>query len=544
MLAAYEITTQVDDGSEYGEIPYALSYDAEIIQRYQPKLKSGQWFSDSVNEIELVISENDYGWNVGDVVTLQVGAQETMIPVAAKVVGVLEDGAEVFGMFRSCDQSYGDIYKLTYDSFDFGAEGKPLLLFSYDAIAELEPMPIQSIYSTLLLSYPEGISSETLKQDQQTLSKMGCAFSMRLPEMDKNSKQYLAQQLYELLPIVVVLLILVLVSSISSSALATRRRLRDYATFYLCGMQWKQCAAVNFCQAVIAAVAAGILALFGLLPIKWTPLSESFLILWNGYLIAVLGGMFLLYLLFSMLMPLMMLHAASPPVKFSSRIKEAAMIQLKDVHKIYNPKKANEFEALKGVSLTIEDGEMVAVIGKTGAGKSTLLHILACIDSYELGEYLIDGTLVKNLSERRYAQIRNENIGMVMQDFALVDDFSAIENVRLPLDFAKKKKPNRKAIAMEALESVGMDGMAKKPVNKLSGGQKQRVAIARAIVNEPSVILADEPTGALDTKTAAEIMAVFKELNAQGKTIIIVTHDMGVAEQCDRIIEISDGFIV
>ncbi len=313
MLPAYEITTQVDDGSEYGEIPYALSYDAEIIQRYQPKLKSGQWFSDSVNEIELVISENDYGWNVGDVVTLQVGAQETMIPVAAKVVGVLEDGAEVFGMFRSRDQSYGDIYKLTYDSFDFGAEGKPLLLFSYDAIAELEPMPIQSIYSTLLLSYPEGISSETLKQDQQTLSKMGCAFSMLLPEMDKNSKQYLAQQLYELLPIVVVLLILVLVSSISSSALATRRRLRDYATFYLCGMQWKQCAAVNFCQAVIAAVAAGILALFGLLPIKWTPLSESFLILWNGYLIAVLGGMFLLYLLFSMLMPLMMLHAASPP---------------------------------------------------------------------------------------------------------------------------------------------------------------------------------------------------------------------------------------
>ena len=133
---------------------------------------------------------------------------------------------------------------------------------------------------------------------------------------------------------------------------------------------------------------------------------------------------------------------------------------------------------------------------------------------------------------------------MVMQDFALVDDFSAIENVMLPVDFAKKKKPNRKAIAMKALESVGMDGMAKKPVNKLSGGQKQRVAIARAIVNEPSVILADEPTAALDTKTVAEIMAVFKELNAQGKTIIIVTHDMGVAEQCDRIIEISDGFIV
>ncbi len=220
------------------------------------------------------------------------------------------------------------------------------------------------------------------------------------------------------------------------------------------------------------------------------------------------------------------------------------MITLTNIHKIYNPKKANEFEALKGVSLTIEDGEMVAIIGKSGAGKSTLLHILACIDSYESGEYKIDDTLVKKLSERKYAQIRNEKIGMVMQDFALVDDFSAIENVMLPLDFAKKKKPNRKALAMKALASVGMDSMAKKPVNKLSGGQKQRVAIARAIVNEPSVILADEPTGALDTKTAAEIMAVFKELNAQGKTVIIVTHDMAVAQQCDRILEISDGVLI
>lgn len=220
------------------------------------------------------------------------------------------------------------------------------------------------------------------------------------------------------------------------------------------------------------------------------------------------------------------------------------MIKMTNIKKIYNSKKANEFEALHNISLEIQDGEMVAVIGKSGAGKSTLLHILACIDSYEDGEYRIDSTLVKELSERKLARIRNEKIGMVMQDFALVEDFTAIENVMLPLDFAKRKKPNRKQLAMDALKSVGMESMAKKPVNKLSGGQKQRVAIARAIVNQPSVILADEPTGALDSKTAAEIMSVFKKLHQQGKTVMIVTHDMGVAQQCERIIEISDGNLI
>ena len=220
------------------------------------------------------------------------------------------------------------------------------------------------------------------------------------------------------------------------------------------------------------------------------------------------------------------------------------MIKLQNVVKIYNPKKANEFTALKGVSTEISDGEMVAIIGKSGAGKSTLLHILACIDSYEDGEYYIDDSLVKKLSERKYAQIRNEKIGIVMQDFALVEDFSAIENLKIPLSFSKKKIKGKKEIALKALKSVGMDEYAKKACNKLSGGQKQRVAIARAIVNDPSMILADEPTGALDTKTSAEIMELFHELNEQGKTIIIVTHDPLVAEQCDRIIEISDGEII
>ena len=220
------------------------------------------------------------------------------------------------------------------------------------------------------------------------------------------------------------------------------------------------------------------------------------------------------------------------------------MIKLNNIVKIYNPKKANDFEALHGVSCEIADGEMIAIIGKSGAGKSTLLHILACIDNYQSGEYIIDDTLVKDLSERKYARIRNEKIGMVMQDFALVEDFTALENVLIPLNFSKKKVKGKKEKALAALKAVGMEEYAKKPCNKLSGGQKQRVAIARAIVNEPSMILADEPTGALDTKTSAEVMALFKSLNEQGRTVIIVTHDPKVAEKCDRIIEISDGMIV
>lgn len=220
------------------------------------------------------------------------------------------------------------------------------------------------------------------------------------------------------------------------------------------------------------------------------------------------------------------------------------MVKLNNIVKIYNSKKANEFKALHGVSAEIRDGELIAIIGKSGAGKSTLLHILACIDNYQEGEYYIDDVLVKDLSESQYAKIRNEKIGMVMQDSALVEDFTALENVMIPLNFSKKKVSDKKEKALVALKSVGIEELAKKLCSKLSGGQKQRVAIARAIVNEPSMILADEPTGALDTKTSAEIMELFKSLNKQGRTVVIVTHDPKIAEQCGRVIEISDGNIV
>lgn len=217
------------------------------------------------------------------------------------------------------------------------------------------------------------------------------------------------------------------------------------------------------------------------------------------------------------------------------------MIRLENVVKRYNNKKANEFEALHGITIEIEQGELVAIIGKSGAGKSTLLHIIACIDSYEEGKYYIDDLLIKHLSDRKLAEIRNEKIGIVMQDFALVEEASCIDNVMLPLDFAKKKKKNRRELAQQALEQVQMGEYSKKPVNQLSGGQKQRVAIARAIVNEPEILIADEPTGALDTKTSEEIMKLFKGLNEQNRTVIIVTHDPTVAEECQRVIEISDG---
>lgn len=217
------------------------------------------------------------------------------------------------------------------------------------------------------------------------------------------------------------------------------------------------------------------------------------------------------------------------------------MIQIKNLVKVYNKGKTNEFCALKGIDLSIDEGEMVAIIGKSGAGKSTLLHILAAIDSYDKGSYLVDGVSVGDLKEKDRARFRNQKIGIVMQDYALIDEYTIEENVQIPLIFGKVKGNDvRREKIMTALKNVGLDELAKKPVRQLSGGQKQRVAL----VNNPAFLLADEPTGALDSKTSGEIMDVFEKLNQGGKTVIIVTHDMEVAARCGRVIEISDGEIV
>ncbi len=220
------------------------------------------------------------------------------------------------------------------------------------------------------------------------------------------------------------------------------------------------------------------------------------------------------------------------------------MIEIQNLSKTYNYKKNNAFQALKNISLTIEDGKMVAVIGKSGSGKTTLLNMIGCLDDYESGSCLINGVNIGKLRPAQKALLRCTQIGIVMQDFALVEHYSAIQNVMLPLYFGKSRCKDSENQALAALKAVDMDSMARKPVSKLSGGQKQRVAIARAIVSKPSIILADEPTGALDSRTAADIMNAFHELHQLGKTVIIVTHDPHIAEQCQRKITLADGKII
>lgn len=222
------------------------------------------------------------------------------------------------------------------------------------------------------------------------------------------------------------------------------------------------------------------------------------------------------------------------------------MIEIKNLYKTYNYGKPNAFEALKDVSLMINDGEMVAIIGKSGAGKSTLMHILGCIDDFEKGQYIFNGKDISKVNEKKSAAIRNSEIGIVLQEFALMEQYTVVENVIMPLFFTPKsgRRSEKEKRALEILKRMEMDEYAHKKVNKLSGGQKQRVAIARAMINNPSVLLADEPTGALDVKTTDEIMKVFRNLNKNGTTVIIITHDMEVAGMCDRIIEISDGKII
>ncbi len=221
------------------------------------------------------------------------------------------------------------------------------------------------------------------------------------------------------------------------------------------------------------------------------------------------------------------------------------MIEISKLNKYYKVGKG-KMHALKDIDLTVNDGESLAIQGKSGAGKSTLMHIIGLLDNYDSGSLKIDGQEVKGLSDGKLAKLRNEKIGFVMQDFSLLDHKTVIMNVMLPLFFNHKYSFSKmRKLALEALDRVGIKDQAEKKANQLSGGQRQRVAIARAIISSPQIILADEPTGALDSETSVEIMELLKELNANsGITLIVITHDDSVADYCERKIIIKDGSII
>lgn len=219
-----------------------------------------------------------------------------------------------------------------------------------------------------------------------------------------------------------------------------------------------------------------------------------------------------------------------------------ALIHIENMKKIYNPGE-NEVRALDGIDLDIEKGDLVAIVGHSGSGKSTLMNMLGCLDTPTSGKYVLDGQDVASMTDNQLADVRNKEIGFIFQGFNLISNLDAVGNVELPLVYRGVSKNERKQLTMEALKSVGLEDRMKHKPNEMSGGQQQRVAVARAVAAKPPIILADEPTGNLDTKSTQEIMEILKELHRSGRTVIIITHDEEIASQAHRVIRILDGRI-
>ena len=219
------------------------------------------------------------------------------------------------------------------------------------------------------------------------------------------------------------------------------------------------------------------------------------------------------------------------------------MIEIKDLHKSYRMG-SNTLHVLKGIDFSVKEGELVAIMGSSGSGKSTLLNILGMLDGYDSGTYHLDGVLIKDLNETKAANYRNKFLGFIFQSFNLINYKSAWENVALPLYYQKVGRKERKERALHHLRTVGLEPWAEHLPSELSGGQKQRVAIARAMAAEPKVLLADEPTGALDSVTSHEVMALIQRINDEGRTILVVTHEEDIAHMCKRIVHLKDGVIV
>ena len=219
------------------------------------------------------------------------------------------------------------------------------------------------------------------------------------------------------------------------------------------------------------------------------------------------------------------------------------MIKLKNLHKSYKMG-SSSLHVLKGINLNIEDGELVAIMGSSGSGKSTLLNILGMLDTADKGDYILDSFKIENLNETKAAKYRNKFLGFIFQSFNLINYKTALENISLPLYYQGISRKERQQIALDYLHRVGLKEWATHLPSELSGGQKQRVAIARAMASKPKVLLADEPTGALDTKTSCDVMELIQKINEEGKTILVVTHELEIAKMCKRIVKLKDGVIV